>query len=82
MLPPSEAPKIAARSDPTASMTARTSSIRCSSVGSSLAGTGSDIPVPRLSNRISRENEARRSKPSARSGSSHASSTCETQPGT
>ena len=52
------------------------------SVGSSLAGTGSDIPVPRLSNRTRRENDARRSKPSTRSGSSHASSTCETQPGT
>src|SRR5438876_221600 len=55
MLPPSEAPKMAARSEPTASITARTSSIRCSSVGSWSAGTGSDIPVPRLSNRITRE---------------------------
>ena len=63
-------------------MTARTSSIRCSSVGGSVVGTGSDIPVPRLSKRISRENDINRSKPRARSGSSQASSTCEIQPGT
>lgn len=44
MLPPSEIPKTAARSEPAASITARTSSIRCSSVGNST--TRSDIPVP------------------------------------
>jgi len=37
-------------------MTARTSSMRTSSEGAPL--TRSDIPVPRLSNVISRENEA------------------------
>jgi hypothetical protein len=60
----------------------RTSSIRCSSVGSSRADTGSDMPVPRLSKRIRREKDASRSKPPASSGSSQASSTWETQPGT
>jgi hypothetical protein len=34
-------------------LTARTSSNRCSRVGNSLIGTGSDGPIPRLSNRIS-----------------------------
>ena len=61
MLPPSEAPNTVARSEPTASITALTSSIRCSRVGGSRSGTGSDIPVPRLSNRISRAKEASRS---------------------
>ena len=41
-------------------MTARTSSIRCSRVGTS--ATGSDSPVPRLSKMIRRENELIRSK--------------------
>ena len=45
----------AARSDPTASMTARTSSMRCSSVGSSSIATRSERPVSRLSKRIRRE---------------------------
>ena len=53
-------PRSAARSDPTASITARTSSIRCSSVGRRSSGTRSDRPVPRLSNRISRQNDANR----------------------
>src|SRR5213596_2960797 len=57
---PSETPMTAARWDPTASMTARTSSIRTSSGES--AGTASDMPVPRLSKTISRANEAMRSK--------------------
>ena len=56
---PSETPSSVARSDPAASITARTSSMRSSSVGTSF--TGSDIPMPRLSKRISRENEASRS---------------------
>ena len=50
----SETPKSAACVDPTASMTARTSSMRCSSLGGSV--TGSERPVPRLSRRIRREN--------------------------
>ena len=67
---------------PTASSTARTSSIRCSSVGSRSFETRSDIPVPRLSNRIRRENDARRSRKRAGCGFSHWSTTFETQPGT
>ena len=50
--PPSETPSSAARSEPTASITARTSSIRSSS--GATPWTRSDRPVPRLSNRISR----------------------------
>jgi hypothetical protein len=45
-------PNRAARSEPTASITARTSSIRCSSVGISAAR--SDRPVPRLSKQMTR----------------------------
>ncbi len=41
-----------------------------------------DSPVPRLSNRISRENVASRSKNRAIVGSSQAASTWDTQPGT
>ena len=43
---PSEIPTRAARSEPAASITARTSSMRCSRVGAS--ATGSDNPDPRL----------------------------------
>src|SRR3954452_23652528 len=57
--PPSEIPNRAARSDPAASMTARTSSTRCSRVGTSL--TGSDRPVPRLSKTLGRAHPAARS---------------------
>ena len=39
--------------------------------------TRSERPLPRLSNRISREKEARRSKNRAQRGSSHHASTCE-----
>ena len=52
---PPRCPMRAARSDPTASMTARTSSMRCSSVGSSSIPTRSERPVSRLSKRIRRE---------------------------
>ena len=71
---PSDTPKKAARSDPAASITARTSSTRCSSVGTDF--TGSDSPVPRLSKRISRANEAILSKKRANSGDSHWTSRC------
>lgn len=81
-LPPSEKPKTAARSDSAASITARTSSIRSSSVGKLDSGTGSERPVPRLSNRIRREKRARRRKNRSWVGSSQAPSTFETQPGT
>ena len=51
-------PKIAAVSEPAASMTARTSSICNSTTG----GTGprSESPIPRMSNRMSLENDASR----------------------
>src|SRR6516162_10911972 len=70
--PPWENPNSAARSEPAASITARTSSIRSSSVAT--PATRSDRPVPRLSNRIRRENAARREKWCAHSGSSQNSS--------
>ena len=50
---------IPARSEPTASMTALTSSIRVSRSG--MSDTRSESPVPRLSNRIRRQNDAIRS---------------------
>ena len=53
--PPSETPASAARSEPAASKTARTSSMRSSSVP---MRTRSESPIPRLSKRINRENEA------------------------
>ena len=53
---PSHDPISAARSEPTASMTARTSSIRSSSEGA--PSTGSEMPVPRLSKRRTRAIEA------------------------
>src|SRR4029450_1646977 len=56
--------------------------MRSSSVGTPSVGTGSDRPVPRLSNRMSRANEARRSRNLASPGSSHISSILETHPGT
>ena len=56
---PWTAPSSAARSEPTASSTARTSSICVSSV--SVRGR-SERPVPRLSKRIRRENDASRSR--------------------
>ena len=77
---PSDAPNTTARSEPAASITARTSSTRCSSVGTSV--TGSDRPMPRLSNRMTRENRASRSKSRANAGLSQVSSTCERKPAT
>ena len=78
-MPPSETPNTVARDEPAASITARMSSIRSSIVGGLEAG--SDMPVPRLSNTINRENDASRVKNRARFGSSHATSTCDTKPG-
>jgi hypothetical protein len=77
---PSESPKNAARREPTASITARTSSIRVSSVGAPV--TGSDIPVPRLSKRIRRENAPSSSGSFEKPGSFHCSSRWVTNPGT
>ena len=82
MLPPSEAPKTAARSEPAASRTSRISSMRCSSVGRRSLGTLSERPVPRLSNRIKREKDASLRRKRAYSGTSQLSSTFEIQPGT
>jgi hypothetical protein len=64
--PPSEMPSMAVVFEPAASRTARKSSIRCSSVGR--GWTRSDIPQPRLSKRIRREKEARRSRKAAMGG--------------
>jgi hypothetical protein len=70
--PPSEAPRRAARSDPTLSMTEVRSSICCSMMG--ISTDRSELPVPRLSKRIRRENEARRLRKRAQEGSSQKSS--------
>ncbi len=55
---PSAVANMAARSYPAPSITALMSSILCSSVGLSQAGTPSDMPEPRLSNSSSRLNDA------------------------
>jgi len=52
--PPSPIPRITAWLDPTASITARTSSIRSASVGTTSAGSLSESPTPRLSKRSTR----------------------------
>ena len=77
--PPSETPSSAARSEPTASITARTSSIRTSSDGAPL--TRSDIPVPRLSNGSAGRTTRAAGVNAASDGICHASSTCETNGG-
>ena len=69
---PSAQPATDARADPAASMTAMMSSTCCSSAGT--PGTRSDMPVPRLSNMITRRKLARRSRKAANSGSSHITS--------
>ena len=48
---------IAGRSEPTVSSTAGMSAMNSSRVGSDEVGIGSDRPVPRLSNMISRPND-------------------------
>ena len=55
--------------------------MRSSSAGVSETGTRSDSPVPRLSNTISRVNDARREKNDAMASCSHCSSTFDTKPG-
>ena len=67
-------------SEPTASITAWTSSI-CSSSGVAPA-IPSDIPLPRRSNRISRANDASRSRKRAKDGSSQDSSMFDRYDGT
>src|SRR2546421_4670095 len=78
--PPSDKPQKKAEEEPTASITARTSSMRSSSVGT--PADGSDSPVPRLSNKIRRLNDANRRKKRAEAFASHQFSMCDTKPGT
>jgi hypothetical protein len=78
--PPSESPKTAGRSMPAASMTASTSSARCSSVGTPV--TGSDRPVPALSKIASRANDVIRSRNDLIAGCAQKNSMCETNDGT
>ena len=75
MATPSETPISAARSEPAASMTARTSSMRVSSCAIPVAR--SESPVPRLSNMMSRPRPARPSNRRAHDSHSQASSTFE-----
>ncbi len=77
---PSESPISVARSTPAASITARTSSMRCSSGGAS--ATGSDIPVPRRSKSTTRPIEAMRLNALAHASLSQNSSKWLTKPGT
>jgi hypothetical protein len=56
--------------------------MRTSNDGSPFSDTGSERPVPRLSNRITRENDARRSTNRAIGRTSHMASTLETHPWT
>ena len=56
---------------PTASMTVVMSSIQRSMVGIAPSGTGSEMPVPRLSKHITRPIVASRSRNRASVGSSH-----------
>jgi alpha,alpha-trehalose phosphorylase len=53
-------PRMVARSDPVASITARISSAEASHGGSASSGIGSEEPEPRGSNRITLQNDARR----------------------
>jgi hypothetical protein len=73
--PPAEWATNATCSAPAASITAFMSSIQRSRLGSSSKGTGSDMPVPLLSKRMSRLNEARRARKRTLCGSSHCHST-------
>ena len=78
--PPSEIPKIEACREPTASKTARTSSIRSSSVGVAVVPCRSESPQPRRSKRISRVNSESRRKNAANDGSSQNTSMLEASP--
>ena len=80
--PPSEWPSTTTRSEPTASITARASSILTSREGSRSSGTRSDMPTPRLSNTITLANDESRSRNRATKGWSHMRSMWVTQPST
>ena len=58
--PASLTPRSAARSDPTASSTAKASSAHSSQLGRASNDTGSDAPIPRRSSMIKRLNDASR----------------------
>ena len=75
---PAAAPNSATRSMPTASSTASRSSICCSRVPG--RSSGSDSPVPRRSKITTRANDASRSRPPTKTGSSHCRSRCEATP--
>ena len=68
--PPSAIPTIAVRSAPAASRTASASPIHRSRVGGLPPATGSDIPVPRRSKRMTRAKVSRRRRNRANDGSS------------
>src|SRR3954464_15403774 len=68
--PASYAVMMAARSDPTESITHSSSSTNDSHGGSWAMSSGSDAPGPRGPKRISRENDASRRKNSSATGSS------------
>ena len=70
-IPPPMLAISAARSQPTVSSTAGMSVMNSSRVGREDVGIGSDNPVPRLSNMISRPNVDRRSRSAASGGTSH-----------
>ena len=74
---PSDMPSSAARLEPAASITARTSSIRSSSVAA--RSTGSERPTPRRSKRITRANEPSLRVKCAKAGFSQSRSRCETK---
>jgi hypothetical protein len=71
---PSEIPISAARSEPAASITARTSSIRSSIEGA--VATGSDSPEPRRSKASTRANDPSASSDRANGSYSQTSSMC------
>ena len=73
--PPSAKPRIAACSDPAASMTAQMSATWVSRSGRWSSGTGSERPVPRRSKMIRRPIAARRRRWRASSGISQNAST-------
>ena len=77
---PSETPTNAVRSEPAASITARTSSIRASSENP--PSTLSDMPVPRLSKMIKRAKPDNRLNQRSSDGTCQDISTCEAEPGT
>jgi hypothetical protein len=76
---PSEYPKSVARLEPTASITARTSSIRCSSEGASYIL--SDKPCPRLSKVTTRANLERRRRKAVHPANSCWNSMFDMKPG-